>query len=199
MTDNHFVDVSENPDSAYKSRVEALAAPGLVYTHFKGGVYRKLGEFVWQDGDFSPKQGDVIVAYEHIFPHEHSLYARDKRDWTQIVERGDYTGHRFEPVYRFAHPETQEEHFRCECGLPEHSVNFRYIDDWEHPDEPVVYLEPFLTTYNSFWQRLSVAFKYLFKNQRGLGQYEEVLLTQKDLYRMKNFIDAAVAKVSEKR
>ncbi len=190
MTDDHFDTV--NSKALYTTREDALNAPGEIYNHFKGGVYRKRGEFVWQDGEFAPKQGDVIVAYEHIFPHEHSFYARHKNDFEQVVVKDEYQGRRFS-YHNNQQSYLQTEQFDCECASPDHSFKFALELD---PVYPYVYMTPYITTYNSFFQRVWEALKYVFGNKRGMGKYDEVILKEKDVIRLQNFANLAVAKLA---
>lgn len=59
----------ENP--LYTTKEEAYAAPGEIYQHYKGGVYRVL-----QRGVKNTETGELGVLYEHLWPHEHTVYWR---------------------------------------------------------------------------------------------------------------------------
>ncbi len=58
--------------SLAKSKEEALAMPGTIYEHYKGGIYRFLHE-----GRDSETLADVVM-YEHLWPHAHGYWARPK-------------------------------------------------------------------------------------------------------------------------
>lgn len=69
------------------TRAEALCSEGLVYVHWKGGVYRLLtyvrrGEEIPDAVAIVPTWGDEglplqdLVVYEHLWPHAHQYYVR---------------------------------------------------------------------------------------------------------------------------
>ncbi len=53
------------------SETEALTAPGEIYKHYKGGVYRLVHRGVKHS-----ETGEVGVLYEHFWPHEHGYWFR---------------------------------------------------------------------------------------------------------------------------
>lgn len=55
----------------FSSREEALAAPGEIYAHYKGGVYRLVERDVTHSE--SLEKG---VLYEHLWPHAHGFWFR---------------------------------------------------------------------------------------------------------------------------
>lgn len=55
----------------YATEAEALAAPGDVYRHYKGGIYRVLHSNVRHSEDLS-----TGVVYEHLWPHAHGVWYR---------------------------------------------------------------------------------------------------------------------------
>lgn len=188
---------SVNPNALYHHRDDALAAPGAIYDHFKGGIYRKLGKFIYQEGEFVPQQGDVMVAYEHLYPHEHSLFIRTDKDFRQTVKKPEfgYEGKRFRLV-KAGEAEFTHLDLGCDCHAPEHSIKFDV--DMEDMDYPYVYVTPYLTTHDNIWKRLVTAFKYVFTNKKGLGQFDNVILREKDLLALKVFVDSAVDKITKR-
>lgn len=188
---------SVNPLALYHHRDDALAAPGAIYDHFKGGIYRKLGRFVYQEGDFVPKQGDLMVAYEHIYPHEHGMFVRTDKDFRQTVDKPDYNykGKRFRLV-KAGPSEFTTLDLGCQCHSPNHSLKFDI--DLEDMEYPYVYVTPFISTHDNFFKRIATAFKYVFSNKPGLGSFENVLLKEKDLLSLKDFIDSAVDKITKR-
>jgi len=50
---------------------EALAEPGLLFRHFKGGIYRYCAIAKSADDD-----QQLLVIYEHLYPHERQLWIR---------------------------------------------------------------------------------------------------------------------------
>jgi hypothetical protein len=57
--------------SRFETKEEALAAPGEIYQHYKGGVYRLL-----ERGVKHSETLEVGVFYEHLWPHERGLWFR---------------------------------------------------------------------------------------------------------------------------
>lgn len=57
--------------SLYKTREEALAADGLIFVHYKGGIYRVL-----YAGVKHSETSEYGVVYEHLYPHTHAVYYR---------------------------------------------------------------------------------------------------------------------------
>ena len=188
---------SVNPHAVYHSREDALAAPGAIYDHFKGGIYRKLGRFVYQEGEFVPAQGDIMVAYEHIYPHEHGLFIRTDKDFRQTVEKPEYNykGKRFRLV-KAGQAEFTNLNVGCICHSPDHSIKFEI--DLEDMEYPYVYVTPYITTHDNIFKRIATAFKYVFGNKPGLGSFENVLVSEKDLLALKVFVDSAVDKITKR-
>lgn len=95
----------------FESREVALAAPGLVYQHWKGGVYRvaryirvedlrhnrplDLIEFIGRpvtstwDGEAGLPLQDLVV-YEHLWPHPHQYYVRTAEEFFDHAARPCY-------------------------------------------------------------------------------------------------------------
>lgn len=197
MADDHFASVS--PDALYKHREDALKAPGQIYTHFKGGIYRKLGRVKYQAGDFVPEQGDTLVIYEHIFPHEHSLFARTDKDFRQIVQKDEYAyeGHRFEHV-----PGTGvlsnivDAELKCQCSAYGHRFHFEFDDaDIEYP---YVSVETHLECLSGFWGRVADAFRYVFGQKKFMGNFIGVHLDEKELVKLQKFVNTAVDKIQKR-
>jgi len=82
-----------------------------------------------------------------------------------------------------------EEVYICECGLPEHQLQFRY-----DPDEKTCYVIYHMTKM-TFWRRL----KYLFGYQSYYGAFEEILLTQEDMQHMLNCFGRVINNLPPKR
>lgn len=59
----------ENP--LFQTEAEALAAPGEIYRHYKGGVYRLVERDVRHS-----ETGEIGVLYEHLWPHDHGFWFR---------------------------------------------------------------------------------------------------------------------------
>jgi hypothetical protein len=55
----------------YRTKEEACAAPGEIYRHYKGGVYRLV-----QRGVIHSETLEKGVLYEHLWPHEHGFWYR---------------------------------------------------------------------------------------------------------------------------
>lgn len=61
----------EQETPLFTTKEEALSAPGEVYQHYKGGVYRLLQRDVKH-----AETGELGVVYEHLWPHNHTLFFR---------------------------------------------------------------------------------------------------------------------------
>lgn len=85
----------------YKTRGEALRAPGPLYTHVKsGGVYRLLGHVKYA-GDAAAEllDGRYMAVYEHLFPDDHEFYTRCTAEFREIVRtpnKGEHPRFQFE-------------------------------------------------------------------------------------------------------
>jgi hypothetical protein len=62
MTDEHPL---------YPTKEAACAAPGEIFQHYKGGVYRLVRRDVKHSETL-----EVGVVYEHLWPHEHGYWFR---------------------------------------------------------------------------------------------------------------------------
>ena len=74
----------------FATREEALNAPGWIYTHFKGGVYRRLMDA--RDTTTDPPR--EVVVYEHLWPHQHGFWTRPIDEFEGVV--GDMDSPTFE-------------------------------------------------------------------------------------------------------
>lgn len=95
MIDNTF-EVAQGP--LYILRADAVAAPGAVYLHVKGGgIYRRIGSAKYAgDRAASMLDGVSVSIYEHLWPHAHSFYCRPDFEFTEIVKTGAGRHRRFE-------------------------------------------------------------------------------------------------------
>lgn len=55
----------------FKTKEGAYAAPGEIYQHYKGGVYRLVQRDVKHT-----ETGEIGVMYEHLWPHNHGFWFR---------------------------------------------------------------------------------------------------------------------------
>lgn len=74
----------------YKTIEDALLAPGMIYLHYKGGVYRALGVAKHTETK------ELMVVYEHLWPHEHSYFVRPQEMFFDTVEVDGKTKPRFQ-------------------------------------------------------------------------------------------------------
>lgn len=86
-------------------------------------------------------------------------------------------------------------YFECRCGCAEHL--FRMTLD-EYPEGCCeVYLEPVVVPGLPWWRRLPRAVRYLFgSNLCGYGLFDEVILKNEDLNRLKEFTEEAMEKIN---
>jgi len=68
----------------FATREEALAAPGEVYEHYKGGIYRIHMRGVL-DCEQHTERG---VIYEHLWPHDHEFWYRHEKDFFSTLPDG---------------------------------------------------------------------------------------------------------------
>lgn len=68
----------------FKTEKEALAAPGPIYRHYKGGIYRLV-----QRGVRHSETGEVGVLYEHLWPHDHGFWFRPEALFFGNLENGE--------------------------------------------------------------------------------------------------------------
>lgn len=68
----------------FTTREEALAAPGEIYQHYKGGVYR----LVQRDVRHS-ETSEIGVLYEHLWPHDHGFWFRPQDLFFGTLENGE--------------------------------------------------------------------------------------------------------------
>lgn len=77
-------------DMPAMSEAEALAAPGDVRRHKKGGLYRVLSEdalhrpwaATWT-GNTPHVPGQLLTLYEHLWPHRPALYQRPRAEFEE--------------------------------------------------------------------------------------------------------------------
>ena len=68
----------------YASREEALQAPGEIYQHYKGGVYRLVERDVRHSETL-----EVGVLYEHLWPHDHGFWFRPENLFFGTLDNGE--------------------------------------------------------------------------------------------------------------
>lgn len=95
MIDNTLI-LHDGP--LYATAEEALASTGAIYTHIKkGGIYRRIGELKYA-GDLAAEllEGVMLAGYEHLWPHEHSFFARPDFEFIEVVRTQHGEHRRFE-------------------------------------------------------------------------------------------------------
>lgn len=75
--------------------------------------------------------------------------------------------------------------FICDCHSQEHQVTF-WWDDEEHK----LYIQPHLSTYLNIFKRTWIAIRYIFGYKCKYGSWDEVILGDEDLKKLKEFIDS---------
>lgn len=68
----------------YPTKEEAYAAPGEIYQHYKGGVYRLV-----QCDVKHTETGEMGVVYEHLWPHNHTFFFRPQEMFFGKNEKGE--------------------------------------------------------------------------------------------------------------
>ena len=59
---------------------EALNTEGLIYRHFKGGIYKYVGE-----AKSSDDPNKRVVVYQHLWPHAFQLWIRNSNEFFSYV------------------------------------------------------------------------------------------------------------------
>ena len=88
--------IKQGPDPLYPTREAAILAPGDVYVHKDGGVYRRLGDFMYAGN--GADDGKTCHLYEHLFPHKHGVYGRPADEFNSRVETDAGIVSRFTPA-----------------------------------------------------------------------------------------------------
>ena len=96
--------------------------------------------------------------------------------------------------------EGQRDHFvKCQCDLNEHMVRFTYWPRRKNArgdeDPPEMWIHCQLVPHNSFWERLKLAVKYLFKRGPGKeywGFWDETLLDEEEMLKLEQFMEHCV-------
>jgi hypothetical protein len=105
-----------NTPMQFASRADAIAEPGDVRVHYKGGVYRKLAVITCDAGLAAgdtvelkawaaaatvtdPVQaGTPMALYEHLYPHEYRYYLRPDAMFEGALEVEGAEVPRFKPA-----------------------------------------------------------------------------------------------------
>lgn len=181
-----------HPDSLYKNETEALAAPGDIYRHYKGGIYR---EFFLATVASDLKEGDEVVVYEHLYPNEHGFFVRSDTEFSGNVVKTDCSQPRFRFVPKNQWPGYNVSRFDCSCHSDEHSFALKYDKDEIFP---TVYMTPYLHTDENFFQRIWYALKYIFTNKQGKGGYVETHLKEPDILKMRDVLNTALKDMADR-
>lgn len=89
----------------------------------------------------------------------------------------------------------REEHFRCACHSPEHTIVFD-VDKDEMSDYdpfPEMYLHVHLHQHRSIFKRIWVAIKYVFGYKCKYGHWDCWVLRSEDAERMRDMLDEFIA------
>lgn len=68
----------------FATKEEALAAPGEIYQHYKGSVYRLVAR-----GAQHSETLEKGVVYEHLWPHDHGFWFRPESIFFSTLENGE--------------------------------------------------------------------------------------------------------------
>lgn len=84
----------------------------------------------------------------------------------------------------------EKEVFFCLCGHNEHQMIVSIIPD--DADTTVVYLSMNLSDNLPFFRRLVLGIKYIFGHRSNYGMFSEVLLDERETYRLASFLKKAL-------
>jgi len=73
-----------NEKPLFATKEEALAAPGEIYQHYKGSVYRLVEREVKHSETL-----ELGVVYEHLWPHDHGFWYRPQELLFGVNEKGE--------------------------------------------------------------------------------------------------------------
>ena len=73
----------------------------------------------------------------------------------------------------------------CWCNSPYHSIRW-YINDSDETSKPQLEFEIYLNPCNSFWQRIKLAFAYIFKRDYIANAYDEFSIKLEDVAKLKS-------------
>jgi hypothetical protein len=76
--------VSMGEAPLYASKEQALSAPGEIYQHYKGGVYRLVHKGVHHSETL-----ETGVVYEHLWPHTHGFWYRPESIFFGTLQNGE--------------------------------------------------------------------------------------------------------------
>ncbi len=74
----------------YGSEREARTAPGEIYRHYKGGIYRLVARDVLHS-----ETEELGVVYEHLWPHTHRFFFRPQTMFFDTLPQEKGGGKRF--------------------------------------------------------------------------------------------------------
>ena len=83
----------------------------------------------------------------------------------------------------------------CECGLTEHQF---VLTLWDWGDNVEVFMEPHLSTYRNFFERVWAAIRYVFGYRCKYGEFDCVSLERKQLIQIVDFVEDALAYMEQK-
>jgi hypothetical protein len=80
-------------------------------------------------------------------------------------------------------------YIECECSLAEHILRIS-VDDMFDYEAPLI-VEMRLSHFMPWYRRIVLAFKYIFKMDTKLCQYEETIIPQSSFPKLRDIIDEA--------
>lgn len=80
----------------------------------------------------------------------------------------------------------------CSCSHLHHTVRFSW-----HDDDVEGYVEVSLDYETSWWRRLRVAWRYLWRDTCAYGNVAEIIIKPKDLAKIRDWADARRQKFQE--
>lgn len=89
-----------------------------------------------------------------------------------------------QPKYQYSG--AQHDILVCACSDPQHQIVFT-IYEGSSIEKAEVFVYIHLTRF-PLWKRLWVAFQYVFGKQSKYGAFDEILLTQTEMYKLEDII-----------
>lgn len=76
----------------------------------------------------------------------------------------------------------------CDCGYLEHLLHLSFFTDEKNKRDQIIYVQIFLHPNNGIFRRCWLAIKYIFGHKSNFGHFDEILLREPQVKKIKSFI-----------
>lgn len=84
------------------------------------------------------------------------------------------------------------EYFECSCHSPTHHFTIKDICDIDGKYDEGPYIQIHMANYLPWHKRLWVAVKYVFGHKSKYGEYDEIILKESDLFKLRDHINGCI-------